>query len=99
MEKIKYIIIYLTIINILNATTVYENGEDGETLGWRVQQNGEEAKNIFSNALKSRVIRLEARVDHGYWELSLAIWLGAIKKRSGYLGRCYWVIDIQYIFQ
>ncbi len=29
-------------------------------------------------------------MDHGYWELSLAIWLGAIKKRSGYLGRCYW---------
>jgi len=30
MEKLNYIIIYLTIINILNATTVYENGEDGE---------------------------------------------------------------------
>ncbi|NPA61300.1 MAG: hypothetical protein GXO06_03335 [Epsilonproteobacteria bacterium] len=67
MEKIKYIIIYLTIINILNATTVYENGEDGETLGWRVQQNGEEAKNIFSNALKSRVIRLEG--EGGPWIL------------------------------
>jgi len=36
-------------------------------LGWRVQQNGEEAKNIFSNALKSRVIRLEG--EGGPWIL------------------------------
>jgi len=67
MKKINYFLVGLSLINILNATTVYENAEDGETTGWRVQKNGEEPKNIFSHSLNSRVIRLEG--NGGPWIL------------------------------
>lgn len=67
MKNIKFLLLGLSLIYSLNATTVYENGEDGEVTGWRVQKNGEEPKNIFSHALNSRVIRLEG--DGGPWIL------------------------------
>jgi len=65
MKKINYLLVCLSLFSTLNATTVYENAEDGETTGWRVQKNGEEPKNIFSHSLNSRVIRLEG--NGGPW--------------------------------
>ena len=67
MRYIKYLLIGISLICNLNATTVYENAEDGEITGWRIQQNGEEPKNIFSHTLNSRVIKLQG--DGGPWIL------------------------------
>ncbi len=62
MKRRNFIIfIILIYISRLNAITVYENGENGDVEGWRVQGNGETPKNIYSPALDSRVIRLEGR--------------------------------------
>jgi len=79
MKKIKYLLISISLITSINATTVYENGEDGETTGWRVQKNGKEPKNIFSRALNSRVIRLEG--NGGPWIL------GAVSGNLGWNNR------------
>ncbi len=57
----------LLILNILNSSTVYEDGEDGKANDWRVQGNGEEARNIYSPSLDSRVIRLDG--NGGPWIL------------------------------
>ncbi len=57
----------LLILNILNSSTVYEDGEDGKADDWRVQGNGEEARNIYSPSLDSRVIRLDG--NGGPWIL------------------------------
>ena len=57
----KKVYLLLLILNILSSTTVYEDGEDGKANDWRVQGNGEVAKNIYSPSLDSRVIRLEGR--------------------------------------
>ena len=57
----KIYILLLLILNILHGITVYEDGEDGKANDWRVQGDGEEAKNIYSPSLDSRVIRLEGR--------------------------------------
>lgn len=51
--------IFLLLVGSLNATTVYEDGEDGTTDGWVIQGNGDAPSNIYSPALNSRVIRLE----------------------------------------
>ncbi len=62
MKKINIILFISSLfINILYATTVYEDGEDGTTNGWRVQKNGEPATNIYSNARDSRVIKLQGQ--------------------------------------
>ncbi|NOZ91458.1 MAG: hypothetical protein GXO60_09260 [Epsilonproteobacteria bacterium] len=62
MKKIDiFLFIFLSCSSILSATTVYEDGEDGTANGWRVQKNGEPAKNIYSPARDSQVIRLEGK--------------------------------------
>ncbi len=62
MKKINIILLnLLAFVSLSNATTVYENAEDGKIDGWRVQGNGDEPKNIHSPALNSQVIRLEGR--------------------------------------
>ncbi|MCK4440408.1 MAG: hypothetical protein KAU90_00285, partial [Sulfurovaceae bacterium] len=66
MKKIA-LLLFTILITILNATTVYENGEDGLANGWRVQKNGEPATNIYSPSQDSRVIRLEG--NGGPWIL------------------------------
>ncbi len=61
------------------------------------KQNGEEAKNIFSNALKSRVIRLEGEVDHGYLGAVSGEILGfgkPIKKRESGISLEEWLIGV-----
>ncbi len=63
----KIYILLLLILNILNSSTVYEDGEDGKANDWRVQGDGEEAKNIYSPSLDSRVIRLKG--NGGPWIL------------------------------
>jgi len=61
------LLMLLTLITTINATTVYENAEDGTVEGWRIQGNGNEPKNIHSSALDSKVIRLEG--SGGPWIL------------------------------
>jgi hypothetical protein len=61
------IFIKLVLITISNATTVYENGEDGLADGWRIQGNGQPATNIYSPSQDSRVIRLQG--SGGPWIL------------------------------
>ena len=62
MKKIAILpFMIFSLVVISNATTVYEDGEDGLADGWRVQRNGEPATNIYSPSQDSRVIRLEGR--------------------------------------
>lgn len=62
MKKINIILIALVVfINLLNGLTVYENAENGDVEGWRVQGDGETPKNIYSPSQNSQVIRLEGR--------------------------------------
>jgi len=68
MKKIAILLLMiLTLVTISNATTVYENGEDGLADGWRIQGNGAPATNIYSPSQDSRVIRLEG--SGGPWIL------------------------------
>ena len=62
MKKINIILMTLVVsINLLNGLTVYENAENGDVEGWRVQGDGETPKNIYSPSQNSQVIRLEGR--------------------------------------
>jgi hypothetical protein len=62
VKKINIILIALVVfINLLNGLTVYENAENGDVEGWRVQGDGETPKNIYSPSQNSQVIRLEGR--------------------------------------
>jgi len=60
-KKYLFLPIILTFFTTLNATTVYEDAEDGLADGWRVQKNGEPAINVYSSSKKSRVIKLEGK--------------------------------------
>jgi len=62
VKKINIILMTLVVsINLLNGLTVYENAENGDVEGWRVQGDGETPKNIYSPSQNSQVIRLEGR--------------------------------------
>jgi hypothetical protein len=51
----------VALATLLNGTTVYENAENGDTEGWRLQGNGDEAKNVYSSKRGNRVIKLEGK--------------------------------------
>ncbi len=68
MRYIKYLLIGISLICNLNATTVYENAEDGEITGWRIQPQCRRAKKYLpAPTLNSRVIKLQG--DGGPWIL------------------------------
>ena len=68
MKKMAILLLMILIwVTTSNATTVYENGEDGLADGWRIQGNGQPATNVYSHSQDSRVIRLEG--SGGPWIL------------------------------
>jgi len=58
MKALNLIFGVAMLLNISQALTVYEDGEDGTTTGWQVRKDPVEITNIHSPARDSQVIRL-----------------------------------------